>query len=87
MAYWCLMIMVDHLLQNQIEKNFFFDKTFLFYKIHLSWRKKCFYKQENFFTEKNINGNVKNIYPISEIYFDTENVCVTNKILFSNSLR
>ena len=32
------------------------------------------------FIEKNINENVKNIYPISEIYFYTENVCVTNKI-------
>ena len=32
-----------------------------------------------FFTEKNINENVKNIYLISEIYFYTKNVCVTNK--------
>ena len=32
------------------------------------------------FIEKNINGNVKKIYLISEIYFYTENVCVTNKI-------
>ena len=31
------------------------------------------------FIEKNINGNVKKIYLISEIYFYTENVCVTNK--------
>ena len=36
------------------------------------WKKK--------FIEKNINENVKNIYPISEIYFYTENVCVANKI-------
>ena len=35
---------------------------------------------EKNFIEKNINENVKNIYPISEIYFYTENVCVTNKI-------
>ena len=32
------------------------------------------------FIEKNINENVKKIYLISEIYFYTENVCVTNKI-------
>ena len=32
------------------------------------------------FTEKNINENVRKIYLISEIYFYTENVCVTNKI-------
>ena len=36
------------------------------------WKKK--------FIEKNINKNVKKIYPISEIYFYTENVGVTNKI-------
>ena len=35
---------------------------------------------EKKFIEKNINKNVKKIYPISEIYFYTENVCVTNKI-------
>ena len=33
-----------------------------------------------FFIEKNINENVKNIYLISETYFDTKNVCVTNNI-------
>ena len=32
------------------------------------------------FTEKNTNENVRKIYLISEIYFYTENVCVTNKI-------
>ena len=36
------------------------------------WKKK--------FIEKNINKNVKKIYPISEIYFYTENVGVINKI-------
>ena len=41
---------------------------------------KKFYKKKTFFTEKNINENVKNINLISEIYFYTENVCVTNKI-------
>ena len=49
-------------------------------------QKKCFYMEERlykkkpFFTEKNINENVKNINLISEIYFYAENVCVTNKI-------
>ena len=38
-----------------------------------------FYEKKNFFTEKNINENVKK-YIFSEIYFYTENVCVTNKI-------
>ena len=41
---------------------------------------KHFFTEKTFFTEKNINENVKNIYLISEIYFYTENVCVTNKI-------
>ena len=41
---------------------------------------KKFYKKKTFFTEKSINENVKNINLISEIYFYTENVCVTNKI-------
>ena len=36
-------------------------------------------KKKNFI-KKNINENVKKIYLISEIYFYTENVCVTNKI-------
>ena len=44
--------------------------------------KMLFTEKKIFFTEKNINENVKlkNIYLISEIYFYTENVCVTNKI-------
>ena len=59
---------------------------FVFYKIYIICRKKCFYmekkfyKKKTFFTEKNINENVKNINLISEMYFYTENVCVTNKI-------
>ena len=74
-------------------KNFFFWKNIcVFYKIYIICRKKCFYMEKKFynenvfywkktfFTEKNINENVKNIYLISEIYFYTENVCVTNKI-------
>ena len=32
------------------------------------------------FTEKNINEKVKNIKFFSQIYFYTENVCVTNKM-------
>ena len=36
--------------------------------------------EKKIFIEKNINENVKNIYPISEIYFYTENVYITNKI-------
>ena len=39
-----------------------------------------FLLKKKFFTEKNINENVKNIYLISKIYFYTENICVTNKI-------
>ena len=35
--------------------------------------------EENFFTEKNINENVKKIYLISEICFYTENVCSQTK--------
>ena len=41
---------------------------------------KIFFIEKNFFTEKNINENVKNIYLISKIYFYTENICVTEKI-------
>ena len=35
---------------------------------------KNFFTENFFFTEKNINQNVKNIYLISEISFYTENV-------------
>ena len=53
----------------------------LFTKYTLFAEKKSFYMQKREkFTEKNMNENVKNIYLISEIYFYTENVCVTNKI-------
>ena len=48
-----------------MEKKFIMRKTFT---------------EQNFFTEKNINENVKNIYLISEICFYTRNVCVTNKM-------
>ena len=45
----------------------------------------CFFKctlfaeKRNFFTMRNINENVKNIYLIWQIYFYTENAFVTNK--------
>ena len=65
---------------NWKKSLFFFEKIFVFSKICIICRKKCVYMQKTFFTEKNINENVKNIYLISEIYFYTENVCVTNKI-------
>ena len=52
----------------------FFTKYTLFAEKNVFiWKKKNFIK-------KNINENVKKIYLISEIYFYTENVCVTNKI-------
>ena len=38
------------------------------------------FTEKNFFTEKNINENVKNIYLTSEIYFYAENVSATNQI-------
>ena len=63
------------------KKFFFFWKNICaFYKIYVICRKKCFYKEKKIFIEKNITENVKKIYLISEIYFYTENVCVTNKI-------
>ena len=39
-----------------------------------------FLLKKTFFTEKNINENVKNIYLVPKIYFYTENGCVTNEI-------
>ena len=74
------------------KKNcFFFEKIFVFFtkytlfadKNVFIWKKvlKCkIFLLKEAFTKKNINENVKNIYFISEIYFYTENVCVTNKI-------
>ena len=59
-------------------KYTFAEKMFLYGK--KSFILKIFLLKKTFFTEKNINENVKNIYLISEIYFYTENVCVTNKI-------
>ena len=64
----------------------FFTKYTLFPEKNVFiWKKsftmKNFFNEKIFFfTEKNINENVKNIYLISKIYFYTENICVTNKI-------
>ena len=52
----------------------------LFTKYTLFTEKNVFIRKKKIFIEQNINENVKTIYLISEIYFDTENVCVTNKI-------
>ena len=72
--------MVVHLLQNEVEKKVvFFEKMFVFYKIYVICRKKYFYMEKKNFIEKNINKSVNKIYLTSEIYFYTENVCVTNK--------
>ena len=56
-----------------MEKYLFFTKYTLFAEKNVFICKKKF-------IEKIINENVKKIYLISEIYFYTENVCVTNKI-------
>ena len=51
----------------------------MFLNAKKSFIMKMFFTEKNF-TEKNINENVKNIYLVSEKYFYTKNVCVTNKI-------
>ena len=66
------------------KKNFFFEKIFVFYKIYIICRGKVFYMEKKVlkrkvFKWKNINENVKNICLISEIYYYTENVCVSDK--------
>ena len=53
------------------KKNFIWKKSFI---------TKKFFTEKLFFTEKNIDENAKNIYPISEVYYYTENVCVSDKI-------
>ena len=72
---------------------FFFEKTYVFFtkytlfaeKMFLSEKKVLYWKffllKKTFFTEKNINGNVKKykIYLIWEIHFYAENVCVANR--------
>ena len=53
----------------------------MFTKYTLFAEKNVFiWKKKTFYTEKNVNENVKNIYIISEIYFYAENVCVANKM-------
>ena len=62
------------------KKNLFWKNIFVFYKIYIICRKKCFYMEKNIFLQKKYKWKCKKIYLISEIYFYTENVCVTNKI-------
>ena len=74
-------VMVVHLLQNEVEKKVvFFEKMFVFTKYTLFAEKNVFIWKKKFIEKNIINENVKKIYLISEIYFYTENVCVTNKI-------
>ena len=73
--------MVVHLLQNEVEKKVvFFEKMFVFTKYTLFAEKNVFIWKKKNFIEKNINKSVNKIYLTSEIYFYTENVCVTNKM-------
>ena len=74
-AYGCSFVTKLSWKKKVLKKN-----VYVFYKIYIICRKKCFYMEKKKFTEKNINENVRKIYLISEIYFYTENVCVTNKI-------
>ena len=66
----------------KLNSFFFFLKKYLCFLQNINYwpKKNVFICQKTFFTEKNINKNVKNIYLISQIYFYTENVCVTKKI-------
>ena len=69
-----------------MKKYLFFTKyALLAEKNVFIWKKnfilKIFLTEKNlFFKEKNAYENVKNIFLISEIFFYTENICVTNKI-------
>ena len=65
--------------KTKLKKNFFLKKYLFFTKYTLFAEKNVFICKKKFI-EKIINENVKKIYLISEIYFYTENVCVTNKI-------
>ena len=70
-----------------IEKKNFFWKNICVFTKYISfaekkvfiWKNK-FYNEKKNFPEKSTNENVKNMYLISEIYFYTENIFVTNKI-------
>ena len=63
------------------KKNNFFLKKYLCFlqNIYVVCRKKCFDMEKKIFVEKNVNENAKKKNLIPEIYFYTENVCVTNK--------
>ena len=52
-------IMVVYLLQIYVEKKFFLEKIFVFLQNIYYLQKKCFYMEQKFFTDKNINENVK----------------------------
>ena len=58
-----------HYLQK---KNFYMEKK--------CYTEKKILLKKTFFTEKNINENVKIYISHLKIYFYAENVCVTNKI-------
>ena len=89
--WWLVWLFICY--KTKLKKKFFFlkkylcflqnihylqKKMFLYGKKVLYW--KIFLLKKTFFTEKNIYENVKNIYLIWEIFFYTENVCITNKI-------
>ena len=59
--------------------NFFLKKYLFFTKYKLFAEKNVFIWKKNFYSEK-YKRKCKKIHLISEIYFYTENVCVTNKI-------
>ena len=65
--------------KTKSKKNFFLKKYLCFLQNIRYLQKKMFLYGKKKFIEKNINENVKK-YLIPEIYFYTENVCVTNKI-------
>ena len=54
------------------KKNFYMEKK--------CYTEKKILLKKTFFTEKNINENVKIYISHLKIYFYAENVCVTNKI-------
>ena len=60
------------------KKIFFWKKIFVFYKIDVICKKNAFIWKKNLYRDKYKWKCKKNMYLISEIYFYTENVCVTN---------
>ena len=80
--------MVVHLLQN-LEKSwkknlFFFEKIYVFTKYTFFAEKNVYIWKKKFYNEvfslKKTFFNREKLYLISEIYFYTENTCITNKI-------